>query len=142
MSVPLRTMGAMFGDILKVSMGLYSHYGVDYGNDEVLELSGDRAKEISSAKVRVSSRATFAHGGIVEVVCSPTQQQLEGFMTRAFQLLGEPGYNLIGRNCEHVARYVATGNWTSTQVATAGWIAFGAFLLTRDWSDDEDSAAS
>lgn len=135
-------MRAMFGDILKVSRGLYSHYGVDYGGDEVIQLAGDRAKEISSAKVRVSSRAEFADGGIAEIVCSPTEQQLEGFMTRAIQVLGEPGYNLVGCNCEHVARYVATGSWRSTQVATVAWIALVIALLRMDWGDADDSAPS
>ena len=73
----------MFGSVLNVSRSIYSHYGVDHGDGLVFHLTGDRAKETSTAKVRISTREDFADGGNIELVSSPTPQQLEGFMTRA-----------------------------------------------------------
>lgn len=46
-----------------------------------------------------------------------------------------PNYDLFGNNCEHFARYVATGVRESTQVQTAvfvaGLVALTAYALTR-----------
>jgi len=50
--------------------------------------------------------------------------------------LANPTYNLFGNNCEHFARYVATGMRESTQIRAAvfmtGLVALAAFALQAD----------
>lgn len=48
------------------------------------------------------------------------EEDAKARMTQAFQ---NPTYNLFGHNCEHFARYVATGRHESTQLQVAGVIA-------------------
>ena len=42
--------------------------------------------------------------------------------------LANPAYDLFGHNCEHFARFVATGVQESTQLQAAGWVAGLAVL--------------
>lgn len=47
---------------------------------------------------------------------------------RMNQAFSNPSYDLFGNNCEHFARYVATGVRESTQLQAAGFIAGLAVL--------------
>lgn len=116
------------GDVVKVVKTLYAHYGVVGHGGLILELSGDRAKEVATAAVRLSSPEHFSGGGAIEFVYRPSATELEGFWTRLTHVLGRRGYSLTSANCEHMAWWVATGRWRSTQVTTAAMIA-GAALL-------------
>lgn len=53
------------------------------------------------------------------------EEDAKARMNSAFQ---NSSYNLFGHNCEHFARYVATGKHESTQLQTAGAIAGLAVL--------------
>ena len=46
-------------------------------------------------------------------------------IARIYRAAENPNYDLFGHNCEHFARYVATGRRESTQIqlAVAGWVA-------------------
>ncbi len=116
------------GDVVKVAKTLYAHYGVVAHGGLILELSGDRAKEVATAAVRLSGPAHFANGGTIEFVYRPSATELDGFWNRLTQVLGRKGYSLTSANCEHMAWWVATGRWRSTQVTTAAVVA-GAALL-------------
>lgn len=48
---------------------------------------------------------------------------------RMGQAFANPGYDLFGNNCEHFARYVATGVRESTQLQTAGILTGLAVLI-------------
>lgn len=116
------------GDVVKVVKTLYAHYGVVAHGGLILELSGDRAKDIATASVRLSAPENFSSGGTIEFVYRPSATELEGFFDRLAQALGRKGYSLTAANCEHMAWWVATGRWRSTQVTTAAVVA-GAALL-------------
>ena len=125
------------GDILKTPrcLGLYAHYGVYFGNHLVLEFAGDQAKDVTTARPRISHVDAFADGHPVEVVgrSSSTDAQMA---ERLQEVLSNPArYNAYSYNCEHLARYVATGVRRSTQsdrVTFAGLVVFALWLLGED----------
>jgi hypothetical protein len=121
----------LLGDLLKSDRGLfYSHYGVDLGDGRVLEFSGDFAKDVATARPRISWWDDFeaGHGSVVVLQANCP---LDEVVARANEmLLSGKSYNVFFRNCEHLARYVVTGKWTSSQIN--GWaFALGAVYV---WS--------
>ena len=48
---------------------------------------------------------------------------------RLRQAAANPAYNLFGHNCEHFARFIATGKPASSQLRTVGFVA-GLAVLT------------
>lgn len=54
------------------------------------------------------------------------EEDAKSRMNAAFQT---PNYDLFGHNCEHFARYVATGHHESTQLQAAGIVAGLAALV-------------
>jgi lecithin:retinol acyltransferase len=112
------------GDHLRSSRGLYEHHGIYVGDGQVVHYSGDRAKDAASASVRLGTLAEFSDGHPIEVV--PYGQSLPPMevVLNAHSLLGEERYNLVLRNCEHLATLAKVGVPFSNQVrqvlATAG----------------------
>ena len=158
------------GTVLRVSRGVYDHYGVYVGNDEIVHFtsySSDKGSDntVMKTDMRMFIRgaesfdvmafpeslkdksllkgATF--GSIAVAVASaaiPLARVISGayavlsakstysaaatdgyhFYTkdecaeRAEQCIGLAGYDLLERNCEHLAIWCKTGIQTSTQV--------------------------
>lgn len=127
-------MHCNFGDLLKSPRPLYAHYGVYLGAGLVLEFAGERAKEIATARPRLSSFESFADGQPVFIVehanCSTGD-----IYARAVEVQnGQPRYNLWSFNCEHLARYVMSGQRVSKQtdnVVLLGILAGIGWLATR-----------
>jgi hypothetical protein len=95
---------------------MYDHHGVYVGNNEVVHYSGDRAKDVSSARVRLSTLDEFADGHAVQTVSYGISLPPIEVVMRAFELLGEARYNLVLRNCEHLATLAKVGVSFSHQV--------------------------
>jgi hypothetical protein len=123
------------GDIIFVNRGLYKHYGIYNKDNSVIHFSPDAGKEINSrdAYIRETSLAEFLKGGEVEVdrsVCAafPPKEVVR----RALSLVGKGRgeYNLIFKNCEHFARWCASGEMESKQVKTGVAVAAGAIAVT------------
>jgi hypothetical protein len=54
----------------------------------------------------------------------------EWYATQRYQIaIGNPAYSLFGHNCEHFARFVATGIPESKQLQAVGWVAGLAVLV-------------
>lgn len=114
------------------------HFGVVLGPDAVIEMSGDRPHELSTARVRVSSFDFFRAGADVELLYRPPPTAYRGIERRAAEMLGRTPtstfeqpveYDLLEANCEHVARYIATGRFESHLVDGAlALLGFGLFL--------------
>ena len=67
------------------------------------------------------------NSGVWEILGRITDEQdAIARMTSAFQ---NPNYNLFGNNCEHFARYVATGRYESTQLQAVAVVAGLATLV-------------
>lgn len=99
--------------------GLYRHYGVDVGSDQVIHFRNYSGESKNSARIILTSKSEFAKGDTIEK--SYTTQYLydeDEIVDRAYSKLGSSfeGYDLINNNCEHFANWCASGKKTSLQV--------------------------
>ncbi|HEY5288213.1 MAG TPA: lecithin retinol acyltransferase family protein [Solirubrobacteraceae bacterium] len=98
------------GDELRVDRDVYHHHGLYVGDGVVIQLGG-RIKDKSHASIHYASVSGFAKDASVKVV-EHDQLDRAAAVRRAVWLLENPPpttYNLLGYNCEHVARWCATG---------------------------------
>jgi hypothetical protein len=110
------------GDELCVGrwLGFYSHHGIYLGDDLVVQFGGG-VQDKPGATVHLASMESFAKAGAVRVL-THTEIDRGASIERALWLLENPppvGYHLFGHNCEHVARWCATGRVESSQVQSA-----------------------
>ena len=108
------------------------HFGIlDVGN----HLGYEAAREpvmihMVSPHVRAEWFSTTGHWDMFEPITD-----VPGAVARLQQALGLPCYDLVFNNCEHFARYVATGVRESRQVkevlTLAGVVGIVAFAMTR-----------
>ncbi len=106
------------GTHLRTPRGFYSHHGIYVGNGYVVEFSGDRRKDIATASVRLSTLDYFRDGQRIFVVphVGEATYSPDVIVQRAYAMLGWGGYNLLFRNCEHVATSCVNGRFDSQQV--------------------------
>jgi len=116
------------GDHLEVSRWLYRHHGVYVGDDRVVQFGG-RILDKPRARIEEVSLAQFERGGVARVVDHTKERFLrmwgmtetlppQRILARARCLVEtQPHgvYNLLGRNCETVALWCATGVGESMQ---------------------------
>lgn len=108
------------GDELRVDRGLYHHHGFYVGNGAVVQFGG-RIKDKPRASIHHVALPDFAKDGRVKVV-EHKQLDRDAAVRRALWLLDNPPpttYHLFGYNCEHVARWCATGKIESSQAKSA-----------------------
>jgi hypothetical protein len=123
------------GDVIYVNRIFYKHYGV-YNNDQsVIHFSPDSGKEINSrdASIRETSLAEFLKDGEAEVdrsVCAAFPPEEVVYRARSLVGKGRGEYNLFFNNCEHFARWCASGEMESKQVQTGVAVAAGAVAAT------------
>ena len=138
------------GDIIYVDRVLYKHYGV-YNNDKsVIHFSPPSGVEINpeTAYIRETSLEEFLKGGTLQIDHSIKPGfPPEEIARRARCLVGTnlKKYNLLSNNCEHFARWCATGNLESKQVNQGVAIATGVAataivgLFLKSLLDRDDS---
>lgn len=108
------------GDHLRSPRGTYWHHGIYVGSGRVVHFAGDTAKDARSASARIGTLDQFSDGRPIHVVSYPAPTlPPEEVVANAFKMLGQGGYSLMNRNCEHLAVWAKTGNWVSHQVETA-----------------------
>jgi hypothetical protein len=103
------------------------HDGIYLGDGLVIHLvGGGPGGGKADARVRIGTLAQFAAGRPVTVRRYSGQHDPEDVIARAMSRLGEGDYNLIFNNCQHFARWCATGDHESEQVrsvtTTAGTV--------------------
>ena len=108
------------GDEVRVDRGFYHHHGMFIGGGVVVQFGG-QIKDKPRASIRQAFVADFSKGAQVKVV---EHEQLDraAAVRRAMWLLENPPpatYHLFGYNCEHVARWCATGKIESCQAKDA-----------------------
>lgn len=106
------------GDHIRVRRTGYWHHGIDCGDGTVIHFSGPRSEK-QNAVVRRTSLDEFAKGSEVFTVPHGLTHCPEAIVARAEARLGETGYNVLRNNCEHFARWCATGRGISRQVNRA-----------------------
>ncbi len=104
------------GDHIQVGRLGYSHHGVDCGDGTVIHFSGDDGEK-KRPYVRRTSLDEFAQGAHVHVAHHAKDPKAS--VARAEQYLDADNYSLIFHNCEHFARWCATGRHKSRQVRIA-----------------------
>jgi len=103
------------------------HDGIYLSDGLVIHLTGgtpDGGK--AAARVQIDSLARFAGSRPVTVRRYSGAHDPDDIIDRAMSRLGEGNYNLIFNNCQHFARWCATGDHESAQVrsvaATTGTV--------------------
>ena len=113
------------GDLLRFqgALGFPSlyHYGVAVDNGRVLHMWALMDQPKSEASVTIVPTSEFfalarERGYPVEVVRLQDQVPPAQVHQRCMEVDGKKGYHVLYNNCEHVARYCATGEATSTQL--------------------------
>lgn len=121
----MSTHSLQVGDLLKFrgALGFQSlyHYSVYVGNGEVMHMwaSLDQPKShaaVTRVPVEVFVRLAQASHAPVEVERPANKSSHLLILSRSRQLEGGTGYHVLHNNCEHVAKYIATGEKKSEQV--------------------------
>ena len=125
------------GDVILVDRGLYKHYGVYCGGDEVIHFAADGENELCASKafVQQTTLKDFAQNGKIErerlnsQAFSPAET-----VNRARSCLGtkKGEYNLVFNNCEHFANWCKYGKHHSGQVSR---VASEVYSIVEDSSD-------
>jgi hypothetical protein len=93
------------------------HDGIYAGDGLVIHMVGGPAGGgKASAHVQIGTLAAFAAGRPVTVRPYGGTREPDAIIARAMSRLGDGDYNLIFNNCQHFARWCATGDHLSEQV--------------------------
>ena len=106
------------GDMCKVWRGLYCHWFIEGDNGTAIHFAGTPADKVA-ASVKVSPIDEVLQGGEKEVVLAADPAKAHIVIGRAMRNVGRTGYHLAFNNCEHFAKYCATGYHTSAQINRA-----------------------
>lgn len=115
------------GEHIKVkrSGGLYSHHGIDMGDDTVIHFSGEPFRRKHARICRVGLEE-FQSGGQLELVRHrDVGRTLAAAAEAAESCLSGRTYCLWSNNCEHFASWCRTGRHESGQVRRALRVAGG-----------------
>ncbi len=117
------------GDHIRARRFGYWHHGIDCGDGTVIHYEGEvfRAK---FAKIRRVTMREFARNGDVRTVAESFTYDPDTVVGRAESRLGESGYCAFANNCEHFARWCATGICESRQVDRILAVASGIAVAT------------
>jgi Lecithin retinol acyltransferase len=99
--------------------GAIHHDGIYLGNGQVVHLTGVPGGGKAGAHVRIDALAVFAAGRPVSVRPYAGNHDPDAIIARAMSMLGAGNYHLIFNNCQHFARWCATGDRVSEQVTSA-----------------------
>ncbi len=106
------------GDHIRVKRLGYWHHGIDCGDGTVIHYTGEPA-DYRNAAIRRTSVEDFAKGGKVRTVRHVAALDADSVIERAESRLNEISYHPVRNNCEHFARWCATGAAESRQVRQA-----------------------
>jgi hypothetical protein len=110
------------GDVIYVNCRLYKHYGIFNTPQSVIHFAPRGAsKTKEDAVIQETTLEKFADGSPVSIIEFQPDASLpaDEIISRARSRLGEDGYNFFTNNCEHFARWCATGKSESKQVTKA-----------------------
>ena len=111
------------GDIIRVSRGIYAHYGIYAEGGTVIHYTGTDGSSDFKGVIRETSLREFLDGddeySAMRLDPKDYGRIYSGAETvrRARAKIGERGYNLFGHNCEHFALWCKTGEEESSQTA-------------------------
>jgi hypothetical protein len=104
------------------------HYGILDIGDRLKVPNADGINPIVVHQCPPSIRADWLQDtGIWQVLGQITDEPYP--IQRYHAAIASPAYSFFGHNCEHFARFVATGIHESKQLQAAGWVAGLAVLV-------------
>ena len=115
---------AKSGDIVRVRLNSFYHYGIFVSDGEVIQFGHplkDAQMPVGEISVHAVSIADFAAGRPVEVGCLSSAEKLRRIPRRktvsmAREAIGQKGYDLLRSNCEHFATKCVFGVPTCSAV--------------------------
>jgi hypothetical protein len=110
--------GVPRGDHIYASRGIYTHHGIDAGDETVIHFTGEPGAK-RNATIARSSMTDFLQGAQCEVRRYGKRDDVDTTMARAESQIGTTGYHLVVNNCEHFATWCCTGRSASQQVRGA-----------------------
>lgn len=117
----LKTMNNYYGKHIYVDRGVYTHHGIGIGEGKVIHFSGFE-DDLMTGPIEITSLEDFAGEGEVQVKIYDEREYRAGdAVARAYQRLGEEGYDIWDNNCEHFVAWCITGENHSPQVEKAKW---------------------
>ncbi|USK71256.1 lecithin retinol acyltransferase family protein [Peribacillus asahii] len=108
-------LSSYYGEALYVDKGVYKHFGVGVGEEQVIHFNG---RDKSNARIILSSIKEFSGGRTINLCIGTTDFTKSEIVGRAYSKLGRDfgGYDLVNNNCEHFARWCVFGKKSSSQV--------------------------
>ena len=100
-----------YGDIVRVKVSFYYHYGIYVSDDQVIQfgLPDIAAQKAEDVRVIETDVSTFLNGGDIEVGIEKNRHSPKKTVELAKSRLGEGGYDILHNNCEHFATECALG---------------------------------
>jgi hypothetical protein len=117
------------GDHIKTRRTGFWHHGIDCGDGTVIHFARGENR-CNRASVSRTPLEYFACGARVQRVRHLLPDDPLVVLARAFSRLGDTEYHVLFNNCEHFARWCATGRRESRQVRGAAGVAAGLALAT------------
>lgn len=102
------------GDHIVASRLGYEHHGIYVGDNNVIHYAGGSG--LNKKGVELTTYLKFMNGGSQRIVRYDNRLSGKEAVSRARSRLGEDDYSIIFNNCEHFARFCATGISSSYQV--------------------------
>jgi hypothetical protein len=102
------------GDLCRVWRRYYYHWFIEGYDNTAIHFAGSPADKIR-ASVKLTPINEVVSSGEKEVVLPADPANAHLIVRRARGNVGRTGYNLAFNNCEHFAKYCATGYHTSAQ---------------------------
>ncbi len=97
------------GDHVRVHRGAYWHHGIDAGDGTVVHFTGE-IFDSGNATIDRTPLDAFLLGGKLAIVKYARTLPVEEVIRRAESRLGERGYSVLFRNCEHFATWAKLGD--------------------------------
>ena len=110
------------GDHIFVHCKGFSHHGIDCGDGNVVHFDFTPKRKFFScvsgdtSRIRETSIEEFSGGREIQVRQYTDAFDAEQVIRRAKSRIGESGYHLFGKNCEHFAHWCKTGVSDSSQI--------------------------
>ena len=105
------------GDVIRVKMSFYYHYGIYVDDDTVIQFgypdnTGILPENISvlSTSIEEFACGRFCETGVLEKCDKKKRLSSKETVNRACARLGETGYNILENNCEHFVYSCAFGD--------------------------------
>ena len=107
-----KTVMPSCGDIIRVKVSFYYHYGIYVDDDTVIQFGYPDNTGVKNEDI--TDIFTFSNGNICETGVCERQEKKKRFspektVSRAKSRLGETGYNILENNCEHFVYDCAFG---------------------------------